>query len=760
MLPASRKTLSEFHRNVLNPKIITQYLTKQYDALQRHSNLRVLPTVTAKLFLGRLMKSRDFATSVRLLLDYELDEAVLLATHVLESMDIDEREFCLFCVHEHLTQVNQSGLARQVLTELGVVSGRLDAFERLVMVHRHLKQCDAADLADMQELCLLLGTRMRFGERGRLDPMSVLALMKRALALEQFAFAEDLCRHNWPATDAMKIFLRGKPEEFLVAIAEKQGEDSRETSSQEQTEQGDKSTIWIWILRRIRKQEHIRMLADHVPKYQATRSAMALASAKWSGTLDISLSLAIDASIQDLPMLLFDWTDHLAKMADGDVKDQVFSRVVKSLEGANSNEFSDVITNYLRLVNQATAGKLHKFPSRKLLILLRIVDACPVLLDSQAAQMITKQFYRRNAEETMTYVKCEKTTFPAISELLKHHLRQLRLYDRAAFPRRSAETRSEPTNDVGQDLHEDTSEQINLPTPSTGTTVSATDDVTSIPRIHPSIFAGTVNFLCLDMRNTDGKCKQHQLDETFDHILRNLLMLSSAGPALDFLKHTRTAYNLPPELGTHTIRALSHEPRNAKHIFALLRAYPTGIMTYDTFARYISRISSTSPVGAMAMFQLLLEKGLKPRRRLLQNLMLGISENTDISEMRAFRYLARVLKVAGLVGLAIDRVFLAGLLRVVLVRQGLGAATARLSWILKLSARVARQERTKTGRHEDLVDVLRKWQVHEQRSGGAGNKRPKRLREVIESMSARRTVIGRKRQKQHRRALRAAESKV
>lgn len=234
-----------------------------------------------------------------------------------------------------------------------------------------------------------------------------------------------------------------------------------------------------------------------------------------------------------------------------------------------------------------------------------------------------------------------------------------------------------------------------------------------------------------------------QLAACYENIVRNLSQLSSGKLATRFLQIAWTnGIALPPDLAPHVIRALSRNPANSKHITQLLRLYPTTVMTYEVYARYISRVSSTAPVVAMATLDLMLRKGLVVRRRLVQNLMTGISQCTDVPESRAFRYLTRVLRVSSDAGIEVDRVVLASLLRVVLVRQGLGAATSRISWLLRMSARLDRREgQSWPGRHETLVGILRKWHVHERtRGASSGSLRPKQLRQEIDAMALRDTV--------------------
>lgn len=266
------------------------------------------------------------------------------------------------------------------------------------------------------------------------------------------------------------------------------------------------------------------------------------------------------------------------------------------------------------------------------------------------------------------------------------------------------------------------------------------------PTIGASFFSNALSILQEKSPTPEMKSgsKQKQLAACYENVVCNLLQLSSGTLVTQVLAKT-WHHGIQPsqDLAPYIIRRLSLNPANSKHIWRLLRLYPTEIMTYDIYARYISRISSTTPVAAMATLDLMLSKGLSVRRRLVQNLMTGISGCTTISESRAFRYLMRVLKISTDTGLELDRVKLASILRVVLVRQGLGAATARISWILKLSAKLSETEKQTPLRHEELVQILRKWHVHERtRGGGSGTLRPKKLREVINVMTARRTVIG------------------
>ncbi|CCG80509.1 protein of unknown function [Taphrina deformans PYCC 5710] len=745
IIPVNKKTLSDFHRNVRDPRVSTRYLTGQYDLLHRTSSLRVLPKVIANGYLKRLLHDRDIGTTVKILLEYDLGEAVLVATNALRELDLYEREFCLFALQAGLLEVGQAGLMTQIMAELGYVDGRLDAFKRLTLVHDHMSRCTEDKLAEIQELCLILARRMRGSIDGAeaMATYSVLMLMRTSMALGATSFSNALCRQSWHAQDALKVYFRRLPEGQVVRIlidCARLDRDILDSASRN----APGVSVCVWAINRIKTINDLSLLCNLEPQSSRIRSTLAAKLAKHSSTLARAIDFATTDEPDNTAVLLFEWTKHVS---DGPPRDGMIKAdsVTALLSQASSAQLSEIIIQYLRLITAKGDGQSEGYDIDLLMNVLHILEGLPQQLSLLAQQRLARQFIDRPLSETLEYFQLAKTSATTIDGLLKHHLVNLRNYDRYANPRNPPDGPAS-ANDTMLHHEHDPEPRVSEPTSISPVTISTTT------ASFAHFFSSALLILQRRISGNKSGFTQDQLAACFENVVRNLLQLASGFMATEVLKKTWLGGLQPhPELAQYIIRRLSRNTASSRHISQLLHLYPATVVTYEIYARYISRTASTAPATAMATLDLLLKKGLSVRRRLVQNLMSGISECTTISESRAFRYLGRVRAIAADAGQDLDRIKVASLLRVVLIRQGLGAATARINWLLGMSARLQRRARRTTPtptRHEELVQILRKWHVHERtRGGGAGSLRPKRLREVLDAMTARRTVIGRKNSK-------------
>ena len=223
--------------------------------------------------------------------------------------------------------------------------------------------------------------------------------------------------------------------------------------------------------------------------------------------------------------------------------------------------------------------------------------------------------------------------------------------------------------------------------------------------------------------------------ETYELYLMILQSLAHSDQCYPFLKATRQLSPRPDDM-SHLIRSLAHHDRHDLILY-LMQHYT---MTYDIYARYITRMSTQSLPVALRAFRMMRKK-FKPRERLLQNMALRIASNEQMPDSRAFRYLTLLISIARSHRIPFDRVFLSSLLRAVLLRQGLGASSTRVAYLLDRSAMMAGKSRSLAQQHDELLSVLGQWKQMAKESPGMSDSRPRRLRELIDGIGLRSSVI-------------------
>lgn len=692
--------------------------------------------------MQRLLRTRDFSATINLLLDYDLDDAVNIATEVLRGLDNYEREFCLFRIFQGLSSISQSGLAMQILVESGIrTSQRQRAFKELSALQGRLVTCPSSSLRQMETLCTGIARRMRGSSRKLLDTHSASLLMRRALDLDEIDYAQELVLRCWHAGDASKIFFERQKEGDIMQLFMKQLEHARAS-----TESLDNPSIWKYVIRRQSEPEDLKLLSQLCPDDPDLRFNLATQAARSFDTLQLCFSNLHNLPPLQVSFVLFRLLKNSVKLSQSELR-QTNDSITTLFSDMENSARSEVLERFLQLVKQSTAGNYTAYPMQNLMVILGSLDRVDHQIPAHIMDKLGKHILHRPSHQLLQFLELSRPDHKFIRGIVNHHLRVLRIVDTNAS--QSTEKLSHQSHDLPHDttaMEQDDEEACrpgNLPA-----------YIANHERIDPKVFAEIIITLHTRSRSEEDLaeiCKFQAL------IMHSLSQLHDTSILLSYLERTKRADILPtPILAANMIRSLAQRPHNISTITYLLATFPTHIMTYDVFARYISRISFAMPASAMQLLRLLVKRKLTPKRRLLQNVMLGISESTAISEGRSFKYLAMVLALSKSLAISIDRVFLASLLRVVLIRQGLGAATRRLGWLLSMSSKLSSNSTYTYGKHisishQELLEVLRKWHIYErsrgveERTGIVGPRRPKRLRELVESLASRRTVIGRKR---------------
>lgn len=719
IFPATSQLIANFHGIVTNSDFTTKWMVHKYDELKRHSTLRCLPFETAKPFLARLLYRRNFGAITRLLLDYDLNDAVMLAGSELRSLSIIDQEFCLFGLFHALRSEGQLGLARQIVAELGVTAGRRKAFDELILLQSEMKRMDGASLVHVVEICKTEARHMRYNTKHDwLDPLTVNMLIRRALDTGEDNFARSLCEECWYAQEATRLFFKEQSEDavFNVFVS--------------QIKAGKSQNILPLLISRTGKDVLARMsnvntvatlsdMLSHESDLDYT-FALRFASLQGSGNLCFARTANLDA--KQLAMIVFTFVEVVDSAPPDRIK-QMLQDLVQFMKAAGRDKMTDMVAQFSQLIRKATSNRREDYSAAAFFLVLRALNVVMNEIPSHLEAHIREHVMHFPAAYLLRFSLLRTTTIRSLLPIVNHHLRLLRL------------SMSSP-------------EQKQVDIPRNDSQLGNFSPESKVPLIESSIFHTLVLTLWKRQRRVNPP---ESIFVLYESILYSLIQLPQPFLALSFIFNTRTGgIEMQEKHGKVVIRALAIGNRQSA-IYKLFTHYPLSVLPYDTYARHISRISSSSPAYAMALLRLLIGKGEQPRPRLLQNLMTGISESLMISTGRAFRYLEELSKLRASLNYPNDRFQLAAFVRVVLLRQGLGAATSRITWLLNHSRRLAqrRSSNVAIARHLELDDIVRKWRLYQQRtsrqprSSDGERKRPKQLASFLRKLGERRSLEGR-----------------
>lgn len=695
---APSTALGRFHRELTSTDLSTKRLIERYNHIQRGSNLIILPELTAKLFLRRLLSESLVTKAVDLVLTYDLDQAVRLTVSTLEHFTAYERHALLLRLYQELLQQHQSGLANQILFENGYSRSAQEAFKALIKLQNDIALFD--DLIMLQRQAEHLNHRMH----EPLDAVTIHLVAKRALELDDNEFAINLIKSHPKASQAVSFVLAKLPVEASMESFKYLSEMNADFIS---------PACWQAQVTRAQGCQHLEMLARYARDME-THMLIARKAIALPGCFEFSVSLSNKLSNAQLASLIYSWITILSSLPG------LHIHIAKALGNADSP--AEVIDCFLQNVTLQTKHARHNFPIQLLTCFMTSIEQSNVAVPAETQHIIALHFLHRPQSELLELVKLKFISLDCIRGVLNHHLKVLRYSNAMALRVEDDDAESR------LDLLLSKDEQVQL---------SNNQQLLNYTQIESSVFSEVLKVLNKDR-------PQPSLYALYEHVLRSLIQLQPPQVAMEYLSDAAIlGYDPTSDLVSTMVRTLSRLEENKALILHLMRHYDANTMTYDTFARYISRNCKRSVPTALEAFKIMEKRGFRPGPRLLQNMALRIAANPALTDSRAFRYLNLILGLAKKYAIPFDRVFLSALLRVVVLRQGLAASPTRVEYLLRHVRRLSTTSPITACLEQELLDILERWQLQakiDPSMVSPGSSRPKRLRTAIETLGSRRTV--------------------
>jgi hypothetical protein len=427
----------------------------------------------------------------------------------------------------------------------------------------------------------------------------------------------------------------------------------------------------------------------------ADRAARSLATITISHNIALAIAAA-GSSAETLGALVSQWMLSLPPTLTVNAHDSVLQQLIDVLLQGDPQHLSDFLIAFADSNAQQSTAALYA--------VLKVVDMTDYEIPFHVEHKLTRHMLNKSAEEAALYMSLRKTSRRAMQALVNHHLRQHRLQ-----------------KEDGQ-------------------------------------YFATMLHLLLRMRVDPAA-----INDLYRLCILQLIQLRPPALALSLL-NTFTPLGLTPDLKTSA--AIVRRLAQSGYYDTVLRLLecstpaPKPVLTKaagvqrNIFARFILHTASREPKVSMRALQLMRQKGFTPSAFLLESMALRLARFQNLPGTRSpvtnavlFHYLTRVMALATKLGYRTGASigFATSLVRLVLLRQGLGASKARKSYTLRRAQHSIPQKD-----FEELMSILRKWRAWTRQTARGtpdglseqdARKRPRELRELLHKVESRRPRV-------------------
>ncbi|ORY73893.1 hypothetical protein BCR37DRAFT_384609 [Protomyces lactucae-debilis] len=521
-----------------------------------------------------------------------------------------------------------------------------------------------------------------------LDGWTVLVLCKQLLQSELLAEAESLVTRHPQAHHAVRFLVERLPRPraaaLFVSLAEEADYD-----------------LHTWRVALGACDEHqLQSLAESA-KSLDIKLLVAESTARHTNTLPISYTMAttlslISSETKALGSLFASWLHTSPATIAHNPHEAAMQAILRNLADEDTQHLSDLLLGFAEAIQQHSTASLYA--------VLRLVEDMPYDLPFHVEHKLTRHVLNKPADEAALYFALRKTSKRAMHAVVNHHLRAHRLG-------------AEDGQFFGSLL---------LLSKRLGIEASALQSVFDLCIMQ--LIEVRPPTLALSLLRT---CEALEISPALDSIAK-LMRVLTRNRYYDIVLHLLTMSM--PNSGTALTKALK--------------------VQRNIFARFILHTASKDATVSMRALREMRRKGFVPSAFLLQSMALRLASHRYIpgssvpcSSSVLFRYISRIIRLAGTLGYKSggNRGFASSLVRLVLLRQGLGASKERIKYTLGRSRKSLQQQD-----FEELMRILRQWRALTEHSAGSTNmaakerlarQRPRELRHLLARVDGRRRRI-------------------